>query len=205
MTSTSPEVHRYQRAIDNVTALIDDVADTSWVRPSPCLGWTAHDVLAHLIDAQQQTIALITGHGGRHPAPDPTRDPVSTDLADIAATWHSTSLLVRHAIEGVDATTVVPTPIGRCAVAELLATAVIEPLIHGWDLAIAVSLPIDLDPDAVHHTLAGVKELGSQLAASGMYAPAISCPDGATEQEQLLAATGRDPRSQRASSPRRSQ
>jgi hypothetical protein len=57
---------------------------------------------------------------------------------------------------------------GLRAVTDILSLALIEPLLHAWDLARATGHTIRLDPDAVAATLVGVRALGGQFAATGM-------------------------------------
>ena len=75
--------------------------------------------------------------------------------------------------------------------ADVLAIALVEPLIHGWDLAVATGQRLTLDPEAVQVTLPAVQALGRQLTHSGMYQPALPIPPDAIAQDQLLAALGR--------------
>ncbi|WP_322780205.1 hypothetical protein [Frankia sp. Cas4] len=80
---------------------------------------------------------------------------------------------------------------GPRSVADILSLALIEPLVRAWDLAHATRHTVDLDLEAVSAVLDGVRALGGQLAATGMYAPAVPPPADASLQDQLLAATGR--------------
>lgn len=75
----------------------------------------------------------------------------------------------------------------------LLDIAVIEALAHVWDLVTAIGHDVTSDAEAVHVALGGVRTLGAQLAATGMYATARHCPPDASEQDQLISATGRNP------------
>ena len=73
------------------------------------------------------------------------------------------------------------------------AIALVEPVVHTWDLATATGRPVDLDPDPVRALLHGVLALGGQLQATGMYAPAVPVADDAPAKDRLLAALGRRP------------
>ena len=50
MTETS---QRYARLADAFAAKIAAVPDDRWACPSPCEGWTARDVVRHVIDSQE--------------------------------------------------------------------------------------------------------------------------------------------------------
>jgi len=59
----------------------------------------------------------------------------------------------------------------------VLAVALIEPVTHGWDLALATAQRVTFEEDTVAALLAGVQQLGDQLAATGMDAPARCVAD----------------------------
>ena len=85
----------------------------------------------------------------------------------------------------------VDTPRGAFPVERVLAMALVEPVIHGWDLAVATGHPWHLDDDSVRILLTGVEQMGGRLAATGMYAPALPVPATADPAQRLLAALGR--------------
>jgi len=70
--------------------------------------------------------------------------------------------------------------------------------VHTWDLARAMGLEEQLDPGDVHRMyeeLTG-RDQAMQVAMRrpDVYGPPIELPPGGTEQDRLLAFTGRDPR-----------
>jgi uncharacterized protein (TIGR03086 family) len=180
----------YRRALATAGHVVDGVTD--WSAPTPCPPWDARMLSGHLIDGQRQVLAMLTGA----PHVLPTSDP--SGLAAIAGqapaeAWRAAAHRVDAVLDDLDAAAVVRTPAGDRRVEEVLAIAVIEPLVHGWDLAVASAQGVVLDPDVVATTLAGVEQLGGALAASGMYAPGKQVPEGATPQRRLLTKLGRDP------------
>ena len=68
---TTDPVARYLRALAGVTAVVQAAPPDAWDLPSSCPDWTTRQLLGHLIDAQQQTVAMITGRGPRPPVSDP--------------------------------------------------------------------------------------------------------------------------------------
>lgn len=71
MTSTAEQ---YEIALRPLTAVIDAVPPDGWDAPSPCEGWTARDLVAHLVETQRE---LLLGHGVEFgPAPEAEADPV---------------------------------------------------------------------------------------------------------------------------------
>lgn len=182
----------YLRVLAGVAGVANASAYDRWDAASPCPDWSARQLLGHLIDGQRQVVAMVTGQGPRPPISDPE---ALGQLAGDAppASWtrahdHTVEALRRH-----DLAETVVTPLGERAVHDVLSLAMIEPLVHAWDLAVATGQTITLDPEAVATTLPGVRALGDQLQATGMYQPAHAVPLDAPDQDRLLAALGRDP------------
>lgn len=186
-------IEQYQRAWTLLERTAGAASPAWWDRPSPCGSWTARQLAGHLVDGHHQVQALLAGTGPLFP----TTDPVA--LAALAGENPATALQgaagqVGELLAGLDPGAVVATPRGPLAVEQLLGMAVIEPFIHGWDVAVATGQPGALDADLTGALLPGVLQLGGQLAATGMYGPALPVPDDAPADRRLLAALGRQAR-----------
>jgi uncharacterized protein (TIGR03086 family) len=180
----------YLHALDGFDDVVTSVQEDQWDRTSRCPSWTVRELTGHVIDGQRQVTAMLTGERGATPLSDPAGlgrlaggDPV--------ASWQQAREQTTAALSRVDDGAVLTTPLGDTPLPQLLATAVVEPLLHAWDLSASIGRRCDLDPEAVRVTLAGVAALGDQLAATGMYAAARPMHEGMTAQDQLLALTGR--------------
>jgi uncharacterized protein (TIGR03086 family) len=182
-------VARYLRALDRLGAVVDAVPVERWDAATPCSGWTARRLLGHRVDGQGQVLAMVAGKGRQAPVTDPE---ALGALAgpDPAGSWRRAHRAAAAALSGATPGAVVPTPLGPRTVEQLLGTALVEPVVHTWDLATATGRPAGLDPDAVRALLPGVLALGGQLQASGMYGPPVPVPDDAPAQDRLLAALG---------------
>ena len=70
-----------------------------------------------------------------------------------------------------------------------------ELVIHGWDLARATGQPFGCDPGALGAATQFVEAMSKPgESRDGLFGPAVSVPDGATELERVIALSGRDPR-----------
>jgi uncharacterized protein (TIGR03086 family) len=189
MTTTPRDL--YLRALDSFAVILNNVSAHQWESPTPCTAWNVRQLIGHTIDAQRQLVAMLTD--------SPPRPPVAaaTELESVASlepktSWRTADVDVRNAIAELNDSHEVSTPMGSKALIEVLATAVIEPFIHGWDLAIATGQQVDLDTETVDLLLPGVEALGDQLQLTGMYGPPTPAA-GARPSEQLLALLGRQP------------
>lgn len=190
----STTMEQYLQAWTRLARLADAVPEPAWDAPSPCADWTARQLAGHLVDGARQVQALLR----RRPPLVPVTDP--TALAGLAgdnprAALRDAAGTVKETVADLDPDHPISTPHGPLPAEQVLAMALIEPVVHAWDLARATKQPVVLDDEAVATLLVGVEQVGDQLAATGMYANALRVPDHAPPTERLLAALGRhDPR-----------
>ena len=72
--------------------------------------------------------------------------------------------------------------------------AIIEFVVHGWDLAKATTSKVEFDPELSEVALANARELTSQFGRQeGVFGPEVEPPEGADIHQRLAAFLGRDP------------
>ena len=173
----------YESANRPLTAVLDAVPDDSWTSPSPCEGWTARDVVRHLIDTQRE---FLTRHGiDLGGPPDVDNDP--------AAAWGDHSKRVAEAISDDTAAGrpfdghFGPTTVG----ATLEQFYVWDMIVHRWDVARAVGTDTVLSDTELDRLEAGADSFGEALYMDGVCAPAVETPEGAGRAVRMLARLGR--------------
>jgi uncharacterized protein (TIGR03086 family) len=178
---------RYRRLAAAVTEKVAAVATDRWESASPCEGWTARDVVRHLVDVQ----GVFLGLAGRELGPVPSVD------QDPLAAWTAASARVQDDLEDpVVAAITYEGQLGtRTFEAAIDQFVSFDLLVHGWDLARAAGLDDAMPADEVAAGLAGVEGFGDALASSGMFGTPVDVPADADAQTRLLAALGRDARS----------
>ena len=134
-------VDRYTYLADQFGERVDAVPDGAWSNPAPCEGWTAKDVLDHILGGQANVIRTITGE---EPAP-------VADGADLKAAWRTSydatkaALLQPGALEKV-----VPGPAGEMDLGTMVGRFLCnDVLVHTWDLARATGGDERIDAAAV--------------------------------------------------------
>ncbi|HYH13014.1 MAG TPA: TIGR03086 family metal-binding protein [Thermomicrobiales bacterium] len=187
------KLERYVRALQGLDVVVQQVRDEDLDSVTPCPPWTVRHLLGHIIDGQRQVLAMLRGPGPRPPAQELAELARAAGTAPLV-TWRDEQAQTLDTLSYVDLAETVATPGGTMRIDDLLGTATIEPLLHAWDLASAIGVPVELDADAVQATLDQVQTLGDQLAATGMFAPARPWTTSMTPLEHLLALTGRTSR-----------
>jgi uncharacterized protein (TIGR03086 family) len=176
---------RYRRLAQALTEKIRSVPEDRWPNASPCPGWTARDVVRHLV----QTQGMFAGFVGLtlEPGPDVDADPLGA--------WTSASTQLQAYLD-------VPETADRqfqgLSGATTLAEAVdlflcFDLNVHGWDLSRAAGLDDRLDPAELDRLWESVEAFGDHIRAEGAFGPPVNVPAGASEQDKLLAHLGRDP------------
>ena len=190
-------------AAHGVTAAVADIASgppRRWAEPSRAAGRTVLEVLEHLVEEHRWVRGLLApgGHDGldavgarvaAQQEVDPVaEDPVGTWRRALAPSLTAWLALPATADSSSGAPQVVlssgPTPASEYAEQMLL-----DLVVHAWDLGAD-----SLEPACVRHALDHARPLAQQWAAAGVFGPPVAVADGADETEQLLALTGRDPR-----------
>jgi uncharacterized protein (TIGR03086 family) len=147
-------LNAFTRVQDTVHALVRAATPERFDRPTPCEAWTVRDLLGHLV---WQNIIWGGLAQGTPPAVGHTEDHLGDD--HIAA-FETAAAGAREAFlrPGVLDRSFGPAP-GRRVVEQLL----VELLVHGWDLATALGLDRDLEPDIARAALPVVREIYGAL------------------------------------------
>jgi uncharacterized protein (TIGR03086 family) len=174
---------RYRRLAEAFTATAEAVPADRWESPSPCEGWTARDVVRHVVDTHGMFLGLVNREVGEAPSVDDdpcgawhaARDAVQADLDDPARAgatfqgWRGPSTFA----EAVD---------------RFLG---FDQVVHRWDLARAAGVDDRIDPADLRLASESVAYYGDDLRRPGVCGPALEPPPDADEQTRLLALLGR--------------
>jgi uncharacterized protein (TIGR03086 family) len=175
---------RYERITGQFSDRVRAVPAGAWDNPSPCEGWTARDVVGHLVD----WITEFFGAQGVQfpPAPSVDEDPV--------AAWESVQRTIGAALaDPVLSAQPVSTPFSTQSLAETVDSIVTgDVFTHTWDLARATGQDDTLDPDQLQRMVAGIGSMPEDvMRADGMFGPPLDVPTDADDQTRYLAYVGR--------------
>jgi uncharacterized protein (TIGR03086 family) len=159
----------------------------SWDAPAPVEGWTARDVVRHLVEWFP---AFLAGGAGIDLPKGPSVD------VDPVAAW------VAHS-DGVQALLDDPDSADRKLTNQHIGTLALPAAIdqfytsdvfmHTWDLARATGQDDRLDQDFCAALLGGMEPMDEVLRSSGQYGPRVEVPADADVQTRMIAFIGRDP------------
>jgi uncharacterized protein (TIGR03086 family) len=184
VADTSSE--RFRRVAGRFADRVGEVPPGAWANSAPCAGWTARDVVRHLVE----WVPAVIGRSGITFPTGPSVDD------DVIGAWAGLADTLQRALDdpGVAAQTFDAGPPGQMSVAQAIDMLVVgDVLIHTWDLARATGLDERLDEGLAEGMLAGMQPIDELLRQSGHYGPKVPVADDADTQTKLIAFTGRDP------------
>jgi uncharacterized protein (TIGR03086 family) len=175
-------VSMFERAATNAASMVDQVRPDQRSAPTPCTEWDVEALIVHMAGG---TVYLRAAVGL---APDPAG--TDGDAYRGAATVCVDALRMPGALERR-----CMSPAGfEWSVGEAAAGTAMDQLVHTWDLAVAIGGDRDLDPELVEAVvtmfLPHMPEIGR---TAGLVGPEVVVADGASPQDRLLAAMGRQP------------
>jgi len=184
MTGPSTAVLQdFSRLADRFGGVVDRLDDADWGRDSPCEGWSARDVLHHVVSTQRDFLAQ---HGIDASIPiDSSTDP--------SAAWHAHDDRVRALLaDPAVATLEYDGVFGRTTVGASIVTFYgFDLVVHRWDLASAAGLEERLDDSELSMIESAADGFGEHLYDDGVCKPAVQTPAGADRQTRVLARLGR--------------
>lgn len=170
-----------------MTHRVEAVPADRWDESSPCEGWTARDVLRHIIDTESEMVARVDVQVAPGPSVDDdpiaawrhTRDEIQGFLDDPA--------IAGREYDGMGGRDIMANPFASYYAVDLV--------VHGWDIARATGTDETIDADdlaVVWRFIDGMsEEMKPMLRAPQVFGPELDPPDGADDQTKLLAFLGR--------------
>ncbi len=188
MQSNQNLAEEYRDLADRFTRLVEGVADdATWNQPAPPKGWTARDVVRHLVEWFPPF--LEQGAGIKLP------NGPSVDESPVHA-WCGFNAAVQAVLDNptnVDKTFSNPDT-GDLALLRAIAQFFTpDVFMHSWDLARATGQDETLDPERCAMMLEGMRAFEDLLRSSGQYGPRVNVSEDADPQSQFLGFIGRDP------------
>jgi uncharacterized protein (TIGR03086 family) len=179
----------HRRALESTRAFVAGIDGDQWTRPTPCDGWTVHDLLNHIVAGNLWAAELARGRTIAEVGSTLDGDVVGANALeayDASAEAAAAAFEAPGALDAPCAVSYGPVPGSIYAGHRFL-----DVLIHGWDLAAATGQPTDLDPQLVDACWEVVRPQLSMLQASGMFGVEGTNDANGNAQASLLAALGR--------------
>lgn len=152
-------------------------------RPSPCDGWSARDVIAHVMGGMQGVLAKATGG-----------EPAETAVGDDhVAQYVALRDEVLAALDRPDVLhSLVDTPMGRIEIDQFIALLRSDVAVHVWDLARTAGVDERIDPSLVAAAHAFFQSMpAAAVRREGILGPEVTPAADADAQTRMLNFVGR--------------
>ena len=182
----SDNLRTYGKALYGFDATVARTDPGAWENPSPCEGWAAIDVLAHLIGMNGMVAGFTRGVDSRGPAQDRPADP--------AAAWAQSLEELLAALDTKGALqSVAKTPWGEMPVDKFLGFSWVDPVIHTWDLAAATGQTPVIDEGLATRGFKQFERAGDSIRGEYTFGPAVEVAADASIVDRFMGLAGRDP------------
>src|SRR3954447_18886765 len=161
---------RYARLSEEFADKVAAVPDGKWESPSPCEGWTARDVVRHVV----QTQGMFLGFVGRELGDIPSVDD------DPAAAWDAARAVVLADLEnperaaaeydGFQGKSTFEAGVDRFLCFDLI--------VHGWDLARTAGLDERIDDEDLARIKVAAEGFGPAMRGPQAFGPELEAPAG---------------------------
>lgn len=172
----------YRRVARGFGAAVDAAARDRWEAASPCEGWTARDVVAHVVEGHRSVIAAVRGG-------------TSTALGDEdpLCAWREASRAIEEITADPEAAAIeIDGPTGKMPAGQVIDRFVtMDALVHTWDLARAVGADEGLDEESVRKAYEELEPVDAMIRQPGVFGPKVEPPPGADLQTRFLCFLGR--------------
>jgi uncharacterized protein (TIGR03086 family) len=167
--------------------VLTHVPELAWDAASPCQGWTARDVVNHVVGTMTKGIAVLRG-AAFQAGPSRPRGAASDPLA----AWRAVVHPAREAMRTAELDREVDTPHGRRTVAEALAFPAADLAVHAWDVADATRQTLQLPRKLLAHVMATCEQVPKNvLRDPDLFGPVHQAPADADNTTKLMAWLGR--------------
>jgi uncharacterized protein (TIGR03086 family) len=196
-----------RRAVRRSVELVDAVTTHDLTKPTPCGDWTLAELIGHLTAQHHGFAAAARGDGAdlAHwsvPAPPELAErpshPAGSDLVDAYRAASDEVIATFGALSDPDTPMTLPEITTRMTFPAVQAIGfhLIDYVVHSWDLARSLDVPVDLEDDLVRAALPialAVPNGPERLRPGAGFAPALDAGPASSTLDQILLRLGRSP------------
>ncbi|MBJ8346140.1 TIGR03086 family metal-binding protein [Antrihabitans sp. YC2-6] len=183
-TENETTADRFRRLSATLTTRVDAVPADRWDSSSPCEGWTARDVLRHIVDSQAGFVKNVDLEIPAGP---------SVDENPSAAWQHNRDALQGFLDDPAKANREYEGGFGKAVFADSVrAYFCFDLIVHGWDIARATGIDETIPPEDLVLMAEFGEQAGPMLRSPGVCGPELEAPADADKQTRLLRFFGRE-------------
>lgn len=181
----------YFDALDNTNRIVKGVDSAHLGDATPCEGWDVRALLNHVVGGLWMFAGALGGEDMTGRTSD--RDLLGDDPAGAFDAARAAALDAWNADGALDRTVTITA--GQMPSTVALRVALMEAVVHGWDLAKATGQDHGINPMVAAAMLDGMRKAvtDDQRGPGKFFDPEVKVPEDAPIEEQLVAFLGRTP------------
>lgn len=183
-------------AVLETLRILEQAEPEDWDRPTPCAGWTLHQLVAHMTAQHHGFAAAAAGIRTRlaawHPGElgdDPLKTYRTAAEAALEAFAEQAVLTREFSLPEISETRRFPATVA-------IGFHFLDHVVHGWDLARTLGVSLDLDEGTTEAALVialRVPDDERRLGPDAQFRPALPTAPGAHSLDLVLTTLGRSP------------
>ncbi|MET9443622.1 TIGR03086 family metal-binding protein [Streptomyces sp. NPDC006610] len=183
-------------AVLETVRLVQQAGPGDWDLPTPCTGWTLHQLVSHMAGQHHGFAAAAAGSGDDPTAWHPAalgEDPSTTYRA---AAWTAIDAFAQHGVLTREFALPEISTARRFPASVAIGFHFLDYVVHGWDVARTLGLPLDLDEEVADAAVAfalRVPDDERRLVPDPLFRPALPTTPGASSLDLVLTSLGRSP------------
>ncbi|MBV9282956.1 MAG: TIGR03086 family protein [Chloroflexi bacterium] len=189
----SDDVELLHRTTELIASVLSGVGREVYDDPTPCSEWTVRDVINHIVAGARRFAGWASGEPSSATPAGQAPDVVGDEPYDayVDASKEMVEAWRRRGLEGE----VAFGPLGLAPARSVCRVAMVDHLVHGWDIAQSVGRSFTADDELIDVSweFAHANMTPERRGAGKPFADAVEPPQGATRLDQLMAFMGRRP------------
>jgi uncharacterized protein (TIGR03086 family) len=178
----------FKNCLGQASNVVSQVKTSQFKDPTPDTEWDVAALTRHMLYELSWVADILDGKTVAE-----VGNKYDTDLIgnDLKKNWQAAADKALASLDRVGLNQPIHLSYGDFKASHYIQEQANDQLIHAWDLGSAIGVEVKFDPDIAEFLYQAALPRQSEMAATGLFAPAIKVPASADIQTKLLALFGR--------------
>ena len=178
----------FKNCLAKASSVISQVKTSQYQDPTPDTEWNVKKLAGHMLYELSWAADILNGKTVGEIGTKYDTDLIGDDLQK---NWQTAAMKALISLGKVNPEQIIHLSYGDFKASHYIQEQANDQLIHAWDLGTAIGVEVKFDPDIAEFLYEAALPRQPEMAATGLFAPAIKVPEPADIQTKLLALFGR--------------
>ena len=179
----------FDKCLTQADTVMKQVRASQFGLPTPDTEWDVRKLVGHILYELAWVPDLMAGQTVAAVGTKYDGDLIGSDLQ---VSWRSLVDKALAAVKSVDSNQMVHLSYADVPAANFIQEQANDQLIHAWDLATAIGVPIKFDEQVAEELYQAALPRQAEMASSGLFGTPVQTPASADVQTKLLRVFGRE-------------